>query len=99
MADDGLTREQRKEKVAREALEATLPSSEEVMDMIKQSIKEEVDAVAAYELRANRMKQLSHKGTLPLNTEVWNLFKELVADEHDHWTKLSYLSQTLHSQR
>jgi hypothetical protein len=95
MADDGLTRLERKEKVARETLEATLPSSEEVLDMIKQSMKEEVEAVVAYERRRDRMKELSHKGTLPRNTEVWNLFKELVEDKHDHWMKLSHLSQTL----
>lgn len=93
MAEDGLTRLERKARLAQEAIEA--PSGPEVLQLIAESLQQEIDAVDAYESRAARMKQLSHKGTLPVNTQVWDAFKELRDDSRKRWQKLSYIHQSL----
>lgn len=64
-----------------------------ILDMLKKSMDEEVQAYTVYEQRADEIRQMT---TIPhLRKQALELLKELIADENDHFRKLKALAQLI----
>jgi len=99
VGDDGLTTLERKAKLQRERAAAesgsrpALRDATVVLQILQNSVDEELQAYQAYEQRAEQIREMT---TIPhLRKQVIERLKEIMLDEDEHFRELKKLAQLI----